>query len=147
MHSEPSTGWSGAGGAACVLISRSGSYHGKQGLEYFDGVSAQTAGARGLCLHAVTIPPRSRARPHLHESHESAVYVISGEAGMWYGEGLREHMWMRAGDYAYIPANVPHLPYNPSETVPCVGLVARTDANEQESVTLLEVADPGVAER
>ena len=91
----------------CVLISQSGTYLGKQGLEYFNGVSTGTAGAQALCLHVVTIPPGGRAKPHLHENHESAVYVISGEAGMWYGEGLRQHMWMRAGDFAHIPANVP----------------------------------------
>jgi uncharacterized RmlC-like cupin family protein len=108
----------------CTLISGSGTYRGKQGLEYFNGVSAQTTGAGKLCLHVVTIPPGGRAKPHLHENHESAVYVISGEAGMWHGEDLRQHMWMRAGDFAHIPANVPHLPYNASDTVPCVGLIA-----------------------
>ena len=96
-------------------------------------------------MHLVTIAPRARAKPHLHANHESAVYVISGEAGMWYGEGLREHVWMKAGDFAYIPANTPHLPYNANDTVPCVGLVARTDPDEQESVTLLAVDDPGIA--
>jgi uncharacterized RmlC-like cupin family protein len=39
------------------------------------------------------------------------------------------------------------LPYNASESVPCIGLIARTDPNEQESVTLLPLADPGVAPR
>jgi uncharacterized RmlC-like cupin family protein len=131
----------------CVVIQRGQSHRGKQALEYFEGVSAQTAASKGLCMHLVTIPPLGRARPHLHESHESAVYVVSGEAGMWYGEGLREHTWMKAGDFAYIPANLPHLPYNPSSSVSCVGLIARTDPNEQESVTLLEIADPGIAER
>ena len=131
----------------CVLISQSGTYHGKQGLEYFNGVSSETAGALALCLHVVTIPPGGRAKPHLHENHESAVYVISGEAGMWYGEGLRQHMWTRSGDFAHIPANVPHLPYNASDTVPCIAVIARTDPNEQESVTLLNIADPGVAQR
>ena len=131
----------------CVLIEGSGGYRGKQGLDYFAGVSAETAGSRKLCMHRVTIPPLARAKPHLHESHESAVYVLSGEAGMWYGEGLREHMWLHAGDFLYIPANVPHLPYNASDSVECVGLIARTDPNEQESVTLLPIEDPGVAER
>jgi uncharacterized RmlC-like cupin family protein len=41
----------------------------------------------------------------------------------------------------HIPAGVPHLPYNPSETVPYVGLIARTDPNEQESVILLPELD------
>ena len=131
----------------CVLIEGSTQYRGKQGLDYFAGVSAETAGSQRLCMHMVTIPPLARAKPHLHERHESAVYVVSGEAGMWYGEGLREHVWLHAGDYLYIPANVPHLPYNPSESVPCVGLLARTDPNEQESVTLLAIEDPGIAPR
>ena len=129
----------------CVLISGSETYQGKQGLEYFKGVSAQTSAASHLCMHLVTIPPGARAKPHLHENHESAVYVVSGEAGMWYGPGLSRHMWMRAGDFAHIPANMPHLPYNASDTIPCVGLIARTDPNEQESVTLLDIADPGIA--
>ena len=125
----------------CVKIPRGEAHRGKQNLQYFEGVSAQTAGARGLCMHMVTIPPQGRAKPHLHQSHESAVYVVSGEAGMWYGENLGEHMWMSAGDFVYIPANLPHLPYNPSSTTPCVGLIARTDPNEQESVVLLPELD------
>jgi uncharacterized RmlC-like cupin family protein len=131
----------------CVLVKRSTAYRGKQGLDYFAGVSAETTGAQGLCLHKVTIPPLARARPHLHRHHESAVYVLSGEAGMWYGEGLREHVWLHAGDFLYIPANTPHLPYNPSESETCVGLIARTDPNEQESVTVLAIEDPGIAQR
>jgi len=131
----------------CILIERAAAYQGKQGLEYFAGVSAGTSGSQKLCLHSVTIPPLGRARPHLHENHESAVYVLSGEAGMWYGEGLRQHVWTRTGDFLYIPANTPHLPYNPSATQPCVGIVARTDPNEQESVTLLDIPDPGIAPR
>jgi len=133
--------------ATCVRIDGNQTYRGKQGLEYFTGISADSAGSQGMCLHVVTIPPGGRARPHLHENHESAVYVLSGRAGMWYGEGLREHVWMNPGDFLYIPANVPHLPYNPSDSEPCVGVVARTDPNEQESVTLLDIADPGVFSR
>src|SRR5215472_899664 len=128
----------------CTVIPRAEQYHGKQGLDYFAGISAQSAGSKGLCMHIVTIRPGERAKPHLHEHHESAVYVLSGEAGMWYGEGLREHVTVRAGDFLYIPANVPHLPYNASDSTPCIGLIARTDPNEQESVTLLDIPDPGV---
>jgi uncharacterized RmlC-like cupin family protein len=131
---------------SCVVISKGQTYRGRQNLDIFEGVSAQSAGAKGLCLHLITIPPGGRAKPHLHEDHESSVYVISGKAGMWFGEGLREHVWMSAGDFLYIPANTPHLPYNASDTEPCVGVVARTDPNEQESITLLDIADPGVAD-
>ena len=37
---------------------------------------------------------------------------------------LEEHVVINSGDFIYIPASVPHLPYNPSETETCT---ARTD--------------------
>jgi uncharacterized RmlC-like cupin family protein len=88
-------------------------------------------------MQLLTIPPGARAKAHKHEAHETALHVLSGEVGMWYGERLESHMVNRAGDFVYIPANVPHLPYNLSETEPAIAVVARTDPNEQESVVLL----------
>ncbi len=44
---------------------------------------------------------------------------------------------MPPGAFFYIPADVPHLPYNPSTTEEVVAIIARTDPNEQESVVLL----------
>jgi uncharacterized RmlC-like cupin family protein len=124
--------------SSCVLIRSGDTYDGKQGLSYFSGISAESAGATGICMHLLTIPPGGRARAHLHENHETAIYVMSGEAEMRYGEGLRERMTIRAGEFLYIPAGMPHLPYNTSETEPCVAVLARTDPNEQESVVLLD---------
>ena len=120
----------------CRVISGGGTFHGKQGLDYFLGVSAESAGATGICMHMVTIPPGARANAHVHENHETAIYVLSGEAEMWYGENLEDHVTLKTGDYLYIPAGVPHLPANPSATTPCVSILARTDPNEQESVVL-----------
>ena len=131
--------------ATCVVISPDETFHGKQDLDYFAGISAESAGSTGLCMHLVTIPPQARAKPHLHERHETAIYVLSGEGGMWYGEGLRQHLTVKAGQLLYIPANVPHLPYNPSATVACIGVLARTDPKEQESVVPYPVPDPGPA--
>jgi uncharacterized RmlC-like cupin family protein len=112
-------------------------YEGKQGLNYFAGISAESAGAQHLCLHLLTLPPGGRGRPHLHEAHESAIYVLQGEAEMWYGEGLQDYTVVRAGDFVYIPAGIPHVPGNKSQSETCVALIARTDPNEQESVVLL----------
>ncbi|RAP77519.1 cupin domain-containing protein [Paenibacillus montanisoli] len=125
----------------CVKIKASGSYSGKQGFDYKEAISAQTAGSSALCMHLLTIPPGGRAKAHLHESHESSIYVLSGHAAMWYGERLEEHVEVETGDFLYIPAGVPHLPYNPSKTEPCTAVIARTDPNEQESVTLLPELD------
>jgi uncharacterized RmlC-like cupin family protein len=54
---------------------------------------------------------------------------------MWYGDDLAQHMVVRAGEFLYIPAGVPHLPYNPYAQE-AVAILARTDPNEQESVQL-----------
>lgn len=124
----------------CRLVRPSGTYAGKQGLSYFEGVSAQSVGSSGICMHVVTIPPGARARAHLHESHETALYVLSGEAVTWYGDRLEQSAVTKAGDMLYIPAGVPHLPANISDA-PCTAVIARTDPNEQESVVLLPQLD------
>jgi uncharacterized RmlC-like cupin family protein len=128
--------------AACRVVRPNQTYHGKQELDYFAGISRQSVNANGLCMHLVTILPGSRAVAHYHERHETALYVLAGGAGMWHGEGLREHLTVQAGEFLYIPANVPHMAYNPSQDVACVAVVARTDPNEQESVILYEGPRP-----
>ncbi len=125
----------------CRIIRTAETYQGKQQLAYSTGISAQSAGAQGLCLHTLVIPPGQRAKAHLHQNHESAIYMISGTSEMWWGEGLRHHDVLGAGDYVYIPAGVPHLPGNPHPTEPAVAVIARTDPNEQESVVLLPELD------
>lgn len=121
----------------CQIIRPQHTYDGKQGFNYFEGISAQSAGSQGVCMHLLTIPPGGRAKAHMHESHETVIYVLSGECGMWYGENLAEYLVVRAGEFLYIPAGMPHLPANRSQTEPCSAVLARTDPNEQESVVLL----------
>ena len=120
----------------CRIVRGAATYQGKQQLSYAVGISAQSADSRGLCLHTLEIPPGGRAKAHVHENHESAIYVISGEAEMWWGEQLNHHEVLAAGDFVYIPPGVPHLPANRSLTEPARAVVARTDPNEQESVVL-----------
>ena len=131
-------------GKTCVVIRPSKAYHGKQGLDYSAGISTQSAGSTGLCMHLLSLPPSGRSIPHYHRRHESIIYVLSGKAGMWYGDALRRHLTVKAGDFLYIPANTPHLPYNLSNTTSCTAVVARTDPNEQESVVIYRVPDPGL---
>lgn len=125
----------------CRLVRSGEAHQGKQGLLYSVGVSAESVGASGIHLQLVTIPPGGRAKAHKHAAHETAIYALSGESCMWYGEGLEEHVTVRPGDFLYIPANVPHLPYNPSQTDTVVAVIARTDPNEQESVVLMPELD------
>ncbi|MDQ0321391.1 putative RmlC-like cupin family protein [Pararhizobium capsulatum DSM 1112] len=120
----------------CHLVRPGSIYDGKQGFSYFEGISAEAVGAKGICMHLLTIPPGGRAKAHMHESHETAIYMLSGEAHTWYGDRLEHHVIVKAGEMFYIPAGVPHLPANLSDA-PCSAVIARTDPNEQESVVLL----------
>jgi uncharacterized RmlC-like cupin family protein len=129
-------------GSAMGRVLRPGeTFKGKQELLYNVGISAETVGARGIHMQLVTIPPGARAKAHKHEAHETAIYALQGESGVWHGQRLEHHSVVRPGDFFYIPANVPHVPYNPSKTVEVVVVIARTDPNEQESVALLPALD------
>ena len=125
----------------CRVVSAAAEFMGKQGHFLAPGISAQSVGAQGINLQIATIPRGGRSNVHKHDQHETAIYVLSGESGMWYGERLEHHLVARAGDFLYIPANMPHLPYNMSDTESCVALIARTDQNEQESVVLMPDLD------
>ena len=120
-------------------------YRGKQGLDYTPGVSAETVGSRGLWLGSVTLPPAGgRTKAHIHEQHESAFCMISGEEVEAYtGEQLEHRDVAHAGDYLYFPAGVPHVVVNRSEA-PAVFVGARTDPNEQESVVMRPELDEKV---
>jgi len=129
-------------GRDCKVATSGEPFVGKQGFTYAPAISAETVGARGIHMQVLTIPPGGRAKAHKHEGHETAIYGVSGTAAMYYGERLEKHMTIKAGEFLYIPANMPHLPYNPSQTEPVVAVIARTDPNEQESVVLLPELEP-----
>ncbi|MCC7252610.1 cupin domain-containing protein [Hyphomicrobium sp.] len=134
--------------AACRVVRAADTYDGKQGLTYFCGIAAETVGSKHICMHLLTIPPGARAKAHLHESHETAIYILEGEAITLHGDRLQHQTVTRAGDLVYIPAGVPHLPINVSGK-PVSAVIARTDPNEQESVVLLPeleaLADEAIA--
>jgi uncharacterized RmlC-like cupin family protein len=110
---------------------------GKQDLPFFPGISGETAGAKGLSLLMVLIPPGGSAKAHVHKGFESAIYLIQGKVETRYGENLKKSVVNEAGDFIFIPPDVPHQPVNLSKTEPAIAIVARNDPNEQEHVILL----------
>jgi len=127
-----------------VVLRESAPFRGKQGHIYRPAISAEAVGAKALHLQLLEIPPGERAHAHKHESHETAIHVLSGVSGCFWGEHLEHHVIAGAGEFVYIAADVPHLPYNRSQTEPVTAVIARTDPNEQESVVLLPELEAGV---
>lgn len=122
--------------ADCKIVRHGESYEGKQGLTYFSGISAESVDAKALCMHLLEMPPGASAKPHFHEAHETAIFMLEGVVEFRHGYELEHLDRVAAGDFVYIPAGVPHQPYNPTDKI-AKAIIARTDPNEQESVVLL----------
>ena len=110
----------------------------RQKLPSFVGISGKTVGARGLSMNLVIIPPGAAAEPHLHKGFESAVYVLEGRVETRYGPGLEHSVITEAGDFLFIPPDLPHQPVNLSETEAARAVVVRNDPDEQEHVVLYD---------
>ena len=106
----------------------------KQELPIFPGISDKTAGATGLSLLKVVIPPGATAKAHVHKGYESAIYLMQGRVETRYGDGLKKSVVNEAGDFIFIPADVPHEPRNLSDTEPAIAIVVRNAPDEQEHV-------------
>ena len=62
-------------------------YISNQGSVYTPGICAETVGAEIVFLGLVTLPPGERTKAHIHERHESAFYLLSGEeVELWTGD-------------------------------------------------------------
>ncbi len=92
-------------------------------------------------MNMVIIPPGGQADAHYHDGFESAVYLIKGDVETRYGKKLDKKVINRAGDFIYIPPNLPHQPVNLSQTEAAIAIVARNDPNEQESVVPYHIPD------
>lgn len=111
----------------------------KQQLPYFVGVSS-ASGATNLSMNIVIIPPNSAADPHLHRGFESAIYMMKGDAEVFYGPALQDSLMVEEGDFLFIPADVIHQPVNHGDE-PIIAIVARNTSDEQESVELYSELD------
>ena len=112
----------------------------KQQLPYFLGISNRSAGAKQLSMNLVVIPPGAKAEPHFHKDFETGIYVLQGRVETRFGKGLKRSVINEAGDFVFIPPNLPHQPFNLSNTETAIAIVVRNDPNEQENVVPYSIA-------
>ena len=117
----------------------------RQRLPYFVGISGETAASQGLSMHLVVIPPGGVAAPHRHRGYETAIFVLEGRVETRFGPGLRERVVSSAGEFLFIPPDVPHQARNLSDTDPARAIVARNDPAEQENVVPYDPAEDSAA--
>jgi uncharacterized RmlC-like cupin family protein len=118
------------------VVKGSAGYRSEQGSDYEPGVSAETVGSKWLWLGIITLPPGKRTRAHVHEHHETALYMLNGdEMELWTGDQLQYLDVVRPGDYIFIPANMLHVAVNRGLQL-AVFVGSRNEATAQESVIM-----------
>jgi uncharacterized RmlC-like cupin family protein len=105
----------------------------------FDAGTAQTPGSERLA--AVTpqlgidtslwgglfeVEPGARTGIHHHGEQQTVAYVLEGVCEVRWGERGEFAATARAGDFIHVPAWLPHMEINPSETTSFRWVVVRS---------------------
>ena len=94
-------------------------------MERVIAVSRDTVGSRGLYSSIVTTAPGGRTEIHHHGECETSIYILSGRARFYSGDGLREITLADEGDFIYVPAHEVHVEENASDSDDLVVLLSR----------------------
>lgn len=113
----------------------------KQGMPQFFGISGATAGARGISMNLTAFGPGGKAKAHYHRGFETAIYGMTGRIALYHGPRLEELSLITPGTFCFIPAGIPHVAFNLSDSEPATALSARNDPAEQENVVLTPELD------
>ena len=129
-----------------TVIKPGQTYVGKQGFTYGAGASAETVGAKHICMNVLPMSPGARAKAHYHEGIETIAYMLVGECAVYYGDNLEHRVLVHAGDQAFVPVDMPHAPCNESDA-PCTLIVVHSSGSDQDGIVLLPELDKHLAER
>src|SRR5438309_4697057 len=88
-------------------------------------ISRETAGSTNLYSSIVTTTPGGRTEVHHHGECETSIYILSGRARFYSGEGLRDTVIAEEGDFVYVPAYEVHVEENANTDAPLVVLLSR----------------------
>jgi uncharacterized RmlC-like cupin family protein len=94
-------------------------------MERVIAVSRDTVGSQNLYSSIVCTAPGGRTEIHHHGECETSIYILSGRARFYSGEGLRDIVDAAEGDFIYVPAHEVHVEANASDTEDLVVLLSR----------------------
>jgi uncharacterized RmlC-like cupin family protein len=123
-----------------ALIKPGQTYVGKQGFTYGAGVSAETAGARKVCMNVLPMPPGAVAKAHYHEGIETIAYMLDGDCAVYYGDDLEKRVEVHKGDTCFLGPDIPHAPSHESGK-PCTWIVVHSSGSDQDGIVLLPELD------
>lgn len=92
-------------------------------------ISGPLTGSRSLWMGTTVLPPATSSGDHHHGESETGIYVVSGQPVFVFrdaGTGTLTRLEAAAGDFVWVPPQVPHREENPSPDTPAVVVIART---------------------
>ena len=105
----------------------------------FDSSTAQTPGSRRFAaIHPAAgiespmwggvflVGPGARTGIHHHGEQDTIAYILSGSSYVRWGDRGEFDATLRAGDFLYVPAWLPHQEINPSKNIPFQWIVVRS---------------------
>jgi uncharacterized RmlC-like cupin family protein len=122
------------------VVSPGQTHTGKQGFTYQSGISTETVGAKHVCMAVLPMPNGARAKAHYHDGIETIAYLLEGECVVHYGDRLERQLTVKAGEQAYVPGGVPHVPSNESGR-PCTWVVVHSSGSDQDGIVMLPELD------
>jgi uncharacterized RmlC-like cupin family protein len=96
-------------------------------------ISQATAGASRIYMGVFRVPAGAQSLPHYHERCESAVYMLSGELEVRWGDSLEQTVQIGPGDMVFVPPRETHQLRNLSDSEPAEYVVSR-DSPTEDSV-------------
>ena len=93
-----------------------------------EGIGPST-NAEKVWMGRVRNEPGEWSLPHHHGVAETAGFVLSGRARIYFGEGYQEYVDLEAGDMVFVPPFLPHIEGNLSDTEPLEFITARSPRN------------------
>lgn len=124
-----------------VLLQPKTTGEARQGIPQYFGISHDSAGAQGLSMNVTAFGPGGKSKAHFHRNFETAIYAVTGHVALFHGQKLEFCDILKPGCFCYIPANVPHVAFNLSDTETAMSISSRNDAREQENVVLMPELD------
>lgn len=108
------------------------------GMRREAGISAGTAGSKGIWMGTAVNAPGAASGAHHHGHNESGIYVLSGHVRFRWGDNLQHVIDTEPGDFVFVPPFEVHMEQNLDADAEAELLLAR---NSQEAI-VVNVPDP-----
>ena len=106
------------------------------------GVTAQTSGSSALALQLLRVSADDPEDAHVHEAHETALYLLRGTLVVYHGDWLQEQTVVRPGEFFFLPAGAVHAFRCLDPAEPCLAVSARSHPDAREPAQPLPELNP-----